>query len=157
MVKHAMENDKPTRQLDRVGRYIHENFESLFILITLVAVVLINFLTSQKLAFLDFFYLPIILGGYYLGQRKAIMGAILSVLYIVLYVSYSPESFFAASGATTLYVRVASWGGFLILAGGVVGGLHGRLMLEMQASQVIFALAITMNAKGYSKLLIGEC
>jgi len=31
------------------------------------------------------------------------------------------------------------------------------LMLEMQASQVIFALAITMNAKGYSKLLIGEC
>jgi HD-GYP domain-containing protein (c-di-GMP phosphodiesterase class II)/class 3 adenylate cyclase len=132
-----MENENPTRGLQRAGNYIHEHFESLFILVTLVAVVLINFFTSQKLAFLDFFFLPIILAGYYLGQRKAVMGAVLSLLYIVLYVVYSPESFITDTTTMTLYLRVASWGGFLILSGAVVGGLHGRLKIEMDASHVL--------------------
>src|SRR5262245_9376484 len=108
-----MEDAKPTQGLETAGKYIHEHFEPLFILVTLLSVVLINFFTSQKLAFLDFFFLPIILGGYYLGQRKAVMGAVMSVVYILLYVTYSPESFITDTTTTTLYLRVASWGGFL--------------------------------------------
>jgi hypothetical protein len=107
--------------------YVERYFEQLFILLLLVAALVINFFISAKLAFLSFYSLPIIAGGYYLGRRKAILGAVLSLLYVSLYAVYSPDAFLEQNTELGVYLHIASWGGFLILAGAVVGELQERL------------------------------
>ncbi|MEE8606953.1 MAG: hypothetical protein V3S55_05070, partial [Nitrospiraceae bacterium] len=79
--------------MEKLKDYITRNFEQAFVLLILVVTFLINYFVPQKIAFLNFYFLPIILGGYYLGQRKAVLGAMLCVLLVSLYVVLSPESF----------------------------------------------------------------
>ncbi|MGH7250607.1 MAG: hypothetical protein ACREIK_02000, partial [Nitrospiraceae bacterium] len=79
--------------MERLKNYLLKNFEQLFVLLILCATVLVNYYIPQKLAFLNFYFLPIILAGYYLGQRKAVLGAVLCALVISLYVVLNPELF----------------------------------------------------------------
>ncbi|MEK6604619.1 MAG: adenylate/guanylate cyclase domain-containing protein, partial [Nitrospirota bacterium] len=120
--------------MDRLKAYFLRYFEQTFILLTLVVTALINYhpLITDKLAFLNFYFLPIILSGYYLGRRKAVLGAFFAVLMISAYVYYEPEAFISASPEGALYSHVVAWGSFLILAGAVVGGLHEKLGLEVE-------------------------
>ncbi len=118
-------------QMEKLKDYITRNFEQAFVLLTLVVTVLINYFIPQKIAFLNFYFLPIILGGYYLGQRKAVLGAMLCVSLVSLYVVLSPESFTNNGSVLGVYTYVTTWGGFLILAGAVVGKLHEKLSAEV--------------------------
>ncbi len=123
--------------LDKVKAYFLQYFEQTFVLLTLLVTALINYhpLITQKLAFLNFYFLPIILSGYYLGRRKAVMGAFFAVLMIVVYVYYEPEAFMAESTEGALYGHIIAWGSFLILAGAVVGGLHEKLGSEVETTR----------------------
>jgi len=127
--------DSPARAgaIDRLKAYFLRYFEQTFVLLTIVVTALINYhpLITDKLAFLNFYFLPIILSGYYLGRRKAVMGAFFAVLMITAYVYYQPEVFMPESTEGALYGHVVAWGSFLILAGAVVGGLHEKLALEV--------------------------
>src|SRR5437773_12490399 len=69
--------------LEGLKAYLLKNFEQTFVLLTLVSTVLINYFVQQKIAFLNFYYLPIILAGYYLGRTKAVLGAVFSFLVIL--------------------------------------------------------------------------
>ena len=126
--------------LEGLKAYLLRNFEQLFVLLTLVATVLINYLVPQKIAFLNFYFLPIILAGYFLGRTKAVLGAVFSFLVILLYVHLSPEAFLASPGDVAqepeiaLYLQIIIWGSFLILAGAVVGGLHEKLAREFETT-----------------------
>jgi class 3 adenylate cyclase len=95
----------------------------------------INFFIPYKLAFLNIYFLPIILGGYYLGKRLATLGAFLSILMVVAFVYLKPELFYIESNNIVIYAQVAIWGGFLILAGVVVGSLHERLIEKVNQAQ----------------------
>src|SRR5437667_11224015 len=70
--------------LEGLKAYLLKNFEQAFVLLTLVATVLINYFVEQKIAFLNFYFLPIILAGYYLGRTKAVLAAVLSFLVILM-------------------------------------------------------------------------
>ena len=94
---------------------------------------IISYTISAKLAFLSFYFLPVILAGYYLGRRKAMLGAVLSIVYVLVYVVYSPESFQSVSTRVDLYVHIAAWAGFLILTGAALGSVQDK-MLEEAAS-----------------------
>ncbi|MGH9895013.1 MAG: hypothetical protein ACREA0_24135, partial [bacterium] len=100
--------------MEPIKQYLLKNFEQAFVLLTLVATVLINYVIPQKISFLNFYYLPIILAGYYLGRRKAMLGAILCVLIVSLYVGLAPESFQAGKTTLDVMLHVTTWGGFLI-------------------------------------------
>ena len=71
--------------MDRAKRYLLANFEHLFVLVTLLSTLVVNYLVPAKLAFLNFYFLPIILAGYYLGRRTAVLGALLCALMIAIY------------------------------------------------------------------------
>jgi HD-GYP domain-containing protein (c-di-GMP phosphodiesterase class II) len=120
--------------MDRLKAYFVRHFEQSFILLTLVVTALINYhpLITDKLAFLNFYFLPIILSGYYLGRRKAVLGAFFAVLMVTAYVYYEPEAFISTSPEGALYGHIVAWGSFLILAGAVVGGLHEKLTFEVE-------------------------
>ena len=127
--------------LEGLKAYLLKNFEQAFVLLTLVATVLINYFVEQKIAFLNFYFLPIILAGYYLGRTKAVLGAVFSFLVMLLYVYVRPEAFstsqgnLAADPQIALYLQVLTWGSFLVLAGAVVGGLHEKLAREFETTR----------------------
>ena len=120
--------------MDKLKAYFLRYFEQTFVLLTLVVTALINYhpLITDKLAFLNFYFLPIILSGYYLGRRKAVLGAFFAVLMVAAYVYYQPQAFMPESTEGALYGHIVAWGSFLILAGAVVGGLHEKLALEVE-------------------------
>jgi HD-GYP domain-containing protein (c-di-GMP phosphodiesterase class II) len=120
--------------VDRTKHYFLANFEKLFVLITLVSTLLVTYLVPEKLAFLNFYFLPIILAGYYLGRRQAVLGALLCTLLISVYVVLFPETFQLTGSSRHVYTYIPVWGGFLILAGAVVGRLREKLSEETRAT-----------------------
>src|SRR4029453_15632561 len=74
---------------------------------------------------------PIILAGYFLGRRTAVLGALLCALMIAVYVVLFPEAFSVRSESLDVYTHIAAWAGFLILAGAVVGRLQEKLAGQM--------------------------
>ena len=59
--------------METLKRYFIRNFEQSFVLLILVSTAVIGFFVPEKLAFLNFYFLPIILGAYYLGRRMAVI------------------------------------------------------------------------------------
>ena len=53
--------------MDKLKKYALRYFESHFILLILMSIVLINYFIYAKLAFLNFYNLPVIAAGYFLG------------------------------------------------------------------------------------------
>jgi HD-GYP domain-containing protein (c-di-GMP phosphodiesterase class II) len=120
--------------VERLKRYFLGNFENLFVLMTLLSTVVVNYLVPAKLAFLNFYFLPIILAGYYLGRRSAVLGALLCALLMTVYVVLFPEAFQVGGSPLDVYTFIAAWAGFLILAGAVVGRLQEKLADEVRTT-----------------------
>ncbi len=101
------------------------HFEKLIVLSILLIIVYITYFIPYKIGFLNFFYLPIIIAGYYLGKRMAVLTAILCILFIALFVTLFPESFFK-SETEKLYTAVSllAWCSFLILTSAALGYLY---------------------------------
>ena len=125
--------------MDRIKRYLIGNFENLFVLGTLLSTAIVNYLVPAKLAFLNFYFLPIILAGYYLGRRSAVLGALFCGLMIGVYVILFPEAFQTSGRPLDVYTYIAAWAGFLILAGAVVGGLQEKLADEVRTTGALNA------------------
>lgn len=119
--------------MEILKRYLLKYFEQVFVLLVLVSTALINYYIPQKLAFLNFYFIPVILGAYYLGRRMGIMGAFMCLLMVVGYMLLEPEVFVPEDSVTNAYWHIAIWGGFLILAGAVVGRLKEVLAAEVEA------------------------
>ena len=125
--------------VDRAKRYLLGNFENIFVLMTLLSTAAVNYLVPAKLAFLNFYFLPIILAGYYLGRRSAVLGALLCALMMSIYVILFPEAFETSGRRGDVYTYIAAWAGFLILAGAVVGRLQEKLAEEVHTTAALNA------------------
>src|SRR2546430_7195288 len=62
------------RLVERAKLFFFRNFERIFVLLLVFAIVAIHALVEQKFAFLSFYYLPLILAGFYGGGRFAGVG-----------------------------------------------------------------------------------
>jgi HD-GYP domain-containing protein (c-di-GMP phosphodiesterase class II) len=120
---------------DSLKGSIQEHFEIIFIVLILLTSFLIYYFVPQKLSLLDFYYLPIILCGYYLGRRTAVLGAFMSALTMLLFVLVSPGLFLTKPSTLYLYLHIVAWGCFLILAGAAVGGLQEKLVSEINTTR----------------------
>ena len=103
-----------------------------------------------------------ILGAYYLGRRMAVLGAFMCLLMVTGYLLLEPEAFVIEPNDSNLYVHVGVWGGFLILAGAVVGRLQEKLKGEIDTTTQLYRSLETsresLNAanaelRGYSENL----
>ena len=102
-------------------------FEHLFITVVLVGIICIHLLAPYKLAFLSFFYIPILLAGYFLGARYAITGAIFCVLLVAVSVVVTPEVFISQVNYWEAYAQLILWAVSLIASGAIVGHMQDRL------------------------------
>ncbi len=95
----------------------------------LLAAIAISFLVTARFAFLNFFYLPVLLVAYWSGRRAATLIAVLCVLFVVFLARVYPEQFASAEAAGTAgaWPSLLVWGCFLILAGYASGTLMERI------------------------------
>lgn len=108
--------------MQRAKSFLFRYFERLFVLVLVLATLGIQYEVDAKLAMLSFYYLPMILAGFYGGRRFAV----LSGLFIVGLVFF----FQVLEGLEMLpgiypgaLITLVPWAGFLILTGYVVGTL----------------------------------
>lgn len=108
--------------------FLARHLETLFVALVLSIVVAVFYLIpSYKIAFLNFFYLPVLAAAYFMGKRKAVLGATLCILLVVGFGYYFPEWFSVEGTRVNALMLVSAWGGFLILASAAVGSLQERL------------------------------
>ena len=134
--------------MEPLKRYLIENFESVFILVILVCVTAIVWLVEAKLSFLNFFYLPVLLGSYYLGIRSGVLGAFFTFLLIVIFASLYPERFIGPTDIFSLWSSILIWASFLILTAVIVGFTHRELQ-----EKITETLRAKAEASGNAELL----
>lgn len=111
--------------MERLKHLFFDHFEELLVLTLTLGVVSINFFIVQKLAFLNFYYIPVLISGYVLGKRMSVLTSIFCVL-LVTFTAINNFDVFRVEHTSRLLsaTDLVLWGCFLILAGYVVGTLY---------------------------------
>jgi len=110
------------RLLERAKQFFFRHFERMLVLLLVASLLVINYLIDQKFAFLSFYYLPIILAGFFGGRRFAVFAGLFVASLAFFFQAI--EGLDMAAGLTeTALLTLVPWAGFLILTGYVVGGL----------------------------------
>lgn len=110
------------RPLERTKQFFFRNFERILVLLLVASLLVINSLIEQKFAFLSFYYLPIILAGFFGGRRFAVFSG-LFIASLVFFFQATGGLGMEAGLTQDALLTLIPWGGFLILTGYVVGGL----------------------------------
>lgn len=82
--------------MDKIKDYLFKNFEQVFVLVILIGVAVISYLVPYKLAFLNFYFLPVLLTAYYLDVKRALLGAILCIILVGFFFWRDPSSLIRA-------------------------------------------------------------
>ena len=110
--------------VNRVKWFVFQHFERLLVVLLVASLGVIHYFIEHQIAFLAFYYLPIILAGFYLGRKAGVYAAVFAVALTVYY-----QLIVGLDGPPGLglesVVTLTSWGGFLILTGHIVGKLAG--------------------------------
>ena len=110
------------RLLESVKLYFNRHFERLFVLVLVATMLGIHYWVDQKVAFLSFYYLPMILAGFYGGRRFAVVAGVFIVGLVFFFQAIEGLEFLPGLGMSAL-LQLVPWAGFLILTGYVVGSL----------------------------------
>lgn len=114
-------------------------FERILVGLILLVAFIGTYFIEEKSIILNFYYLPVLVASYLLGQRMGLLTAILSILAVLLFVFIFPESFFGSKQILPNFALLSSWAGFLILASIVVGTLYElseRRMLDLRKAYI---------------------
>jgi len=88
-------------------------------------ILLIILFVPYKIGFLNFFYLPIILAGYFAGKKTAVLTSLFCILLIALLIIVSPSSFFIPGlDKTFVIINLLAWSSFLVLTSAAMGYLY---------------------------------
>ena len=110
--------------MDRMKQFFLKHFEKILVGVILIAAFLGTLFIEEKTLILNFYYLPVIVAGYFLGRRMGVLTAVFSILMVVVCVLLSPQPFFGDKIFLYSLAQLSSWGGFLILASIAVGTLY---------------------------------
>ncbi len=129
--------------------------KELIIILLMVAIVcfIYLFIINQR-AFLNIFYLPVLLGAYFFGKRYAVVSAVSSVFIIGLLAYLSPSSFAVQAGANAEFFKwldLVTWGLFLLFTGYCMGILYdkkeeSRKELQRTYSGIIEMLSLVIES-----------
>jgi len=105
-----------------IQQFVLKNFERILVLLLVASLLAINSLIEQKFAFLSFYYLPIILAGFFSGRRFAVVAGLFIASLVFFF--QATDGLGMEPGLTQeAMLTLVPWAGFLILTGYVVGGL----------------------------------
>ena len=146
----------------RARNFLARHLEPVFVALLATMVVAVFYYFPYKIAFLNFFYLPVLVAAYFLGRRKAVLGATFAVLLMVFFAYLHPDWFTVVGTRLNTLLLIATWGGFLILTSAGVGSLQERLakgfeethqlLEELKGSRVIQEMKEKVEKTLYSTL-----
>lgn len=110
--------------MERLKALLVRHFERILVTVIVVAAVTGTYFVDEKLVMLNFFYLPVLVAGYFLGRRYALLVSIFCILAVIFLAITNRERFVGDKETTLIIPMLAAWGGFLILAGIAVGTLY---------------------------------
>jgi HD-GYP domain-containing protein (c-di-GMP phosphodiesterase class II)/class 3 adenylate cyclase len=117
-----------TEGRSRTLAYLKENLDRVFVLFFLIAMLGIFYFVPYKLTFLNLFFIPVILAGYFMGGRFAVLAAFFCFLLVAVFVYFFPEEFVFAPTEFALWLNVTTWGSFLLIVGYLLGALQQRFL-----------------------------
>ena len=110
--------------MDSFKQFVVKHFEKVLIIIILIAAFSGTYLVEEKSIVLNFYYLPVLSAGYFLGRRMGVLTAIFSILVVVISTLLFPETFYKGQDFWGTLAQLFSWGGFLTLTSIAVGTLY---------------------------------
>ncbi len=112
--------------MEEFKQIILRHFEKILVGIILIAAFLGTYLIEEKFIILNFYYLPVLTAGYFLGRRIGVLAAVFSILAVLICVLVFPQRFLNGNEMSKGVAQLSSWSGFLILASITVGTLYER-------------------------------
>ena len=123
--------------------FVARHFELFVVLVLVVLTAFAILVAGNKLAFLNFFYIPVLVAAYFLGRNQGVMVAVAGVLMVGIYAVINP-GIFSASPDEVPQLSILLWGAFVIVTAFVVGSLYDakeRAVRDLrQAYQGILAI-----------------
>ena len=123
--------------MSNIKDFTFKHFELLLIFWMILGAELINFYLMSKMSFLNFFYLPVLLAGYFLGKRMALATSVFSVFLIALFFLVWPNYMTGTERVLDTFIDLGVWAFFLLLAGLLIGNLYEQK--EKKVEQLKFA------------------
>jgi HD domain/Domain of unknown function (DUF4118) len=107
--------------------------ELIILLAVVVVTGIIHFLVVPQRAFLNFYYLPVVLGAYWLGLRSGVFSALLCVMMVTAIALMNDGQFVAvAAEGWQRWVDLGTWGCFLVLTAYLVGRMYEQKERRMR-------------------------
>ena len=104
--------------------FTFDHFELLMVFVLVLVAEVVNFYLMTKITFLNFYFFPVLLAGYFIGKRQAIMTSLASVFTMGLFFAVWPENMIGTRTPLETAIDLSVWAFFLILAGFLIGTLY---------------------------------
>jgi len=118
--------------MENTKQFIVQHFEKILVGVILATALVGTYYIEEKFVVLNFYYLPVLFAGYFLGRRMGVLSAVLSILAVSIFALLFPERFFIEKIFWYNFAKISSWGGFLILASIAVGTLYEQSERRLQ-------------------------
>ena len=112
--------------MEQFKQFILRHFEKILVVIILMVAFIGTLFVEEKFIILNFYYLPVLTAGYFLGRRMGVLAAVFSILAVLICVLVFPRRFLDGKEILTGVAQLTSWGGFLILVSFTVGSLYEK-------------------------------
>lgn len=135
-----------TSVLDRTKWFVYKHFERLLVVLLVSTMLLIHYVVVYQLAFLSFYYLPVIVAGFFLGRTAAVSAAVFIVTLVVFF--NAVVGLDGPAGHSASFLIVIPWGGFLVLTAYVVGTLaedRQHRLNDLKASNIAMLELLTFH------------
>ena len=109
--------------MEKIKNALFNNFEGCLVFITFSSILFVNYLVYQKMSFLNFYYLPVLLAGYYLSRKAAVEYSIFCIFLVTFFCIVKPRFFGDVQGVFEPAMSLIFWGSFLMLTGYITGTL----------------------------------
>lgn len=110
---------------------LFRNFELVLVVVVMGTLLFITSFVEHKFAFLLFYFIPVLMAGFFLSPRHAVGVAILTVGFVVYLALMDPFGV-QASDAPFEFWNLLIWGCFLVLTGAIVGRLQEKNVAQQR-------------------------
>ena len=144
--------------LDRAKVFVVANFERILVLLLVSSLVLIHWFVDNKVGFLNFYYLPVILAGFHLGRRGGTFAAVLCIALVVFFeMVVGMDGLPGFDGNNVL--ALSSWASFLTLTAYTVGWLaeqRNRQVTELTDAYITMLEILTFHLESSGRQVRGH-
>ena len=120
-------------------RILRNNYEALLVISLFAIFGILKLVLANKIAMLNLYFIPVLISGYYLGKKRAVLSAIASVLLAVLFMVRWPSEIIDGNNELNAGLNVLVWASLLILSSILISTLNERRQ-QKQTTGTFFLL-----------------